>query len=99
PWMAVILILERFYCAGSLINDLYVLTAAHCVEGVPHELISIRLLEHNRSDSDADVLQRQVNQVKTHELYNPRSFENDIAVIRLDHPVSFEGHVRPICLS
>ncbi|KAH8300204.1 hypothetical protein KR044_011544 [Drosophila immigrans] len=98
PWMVAVLIYDRFYCAGSLISDLYVVTAAHCVEGVPPELITLRLLEHNRSDSDALVLERRVLKVKPHELYNPRSFNNDIALLTLDKPVSFEGRIRPICM-
>ncbi|XP_044249153.1 trypsin-1 [Drosophila takahashii] len=100
PWMAVILIYDRFYCSGSLINDLYVLTAAHCVEGVPPELITLRFLEHNRSNSNEDiVIQRYVSRVKVHELYNPRSFDNDIAILRLNQPVDMEHRrLRPICL-
>ncbi|EDW91179.1 trypsin Blo t 3 [Drosophila yakuba] len=100
PWMAAILIYDRFYCAGSLINDLYVLTAAHCVEGVPPELITLRLLEHNRSHSNDDiVIQRYVSRMKVHELYNPRSFDNDIALLRLNQPLDMGQHrVRPICL-
>ncbi|XP_022232413.2 transmembrane protease serine 6 [Drosophila obscura] len=100
PWMAVVLIHERFYCAGSLINDLYVLTAAHCVEGVPVELLSLRLLEHNRSHPNVDLLvQRSVSQVRVHELYNSRTFDHDIALLRLNEPVDVVGlHLRPICL-
>ncbi|XP_016928338.2 trypsin-1 [Drosophila suzukii] len=100
PWMAVILIYDRFYCSGSLINDLYVLTAAHCVEGVPPELITLRFLEHNRSNTNEDiVVQRFVSRVKVHELYNPRSFDNDIAILRLNQPVDMEHQrLRPICL-
>lgn len=98
PWMTEVQLAGRYYCGGSLINDLYVLTAAHCVEGMPPELITLRFLEHNRSDSDATVLQRGALRVKAHELYNPRSFDNDIALIQLDRPLSFEAHMRPVCL-
>lgn len=98
PWMTVVQLVGRYYCGGSLISDLYVLTAAHCVQGVPPELITLRFLEHNRSDSDATVLQRGALHVKTHELYNPRSYDNDIAIIQLDRPLSFEAHMRPVCL-
>ncbi|KAH8400947.1 hypothetical protein KR009_001969 [Drosophila setifemur] len=100
PWMAVINIHDRFYCSGSLINDLYVLTAAHCVEGVPSEFISLRFLQHNRSNPhDQLIIQRWVSRVKIHELYNPYNVDNDIAILRLNKPVDVENpHLRPICL-
>ncbi|EDW74912.1 uncharacterized protein Dwil_GK15931 [Drosophila willistoni] len=99
PWMAVILLHQRFYCSGSLISDLYVLTVAHCLEGVPLELITVRFLEHNRSDSHDLVIERQAAHVKIHELHNPRSFDNDIALIRLNRPLDVDNKpLRPICL-
>ncbi|XP_030375601.1 trypsin-1 [Scaptodrosophila lebanonensis] len=98
PWVAVVLLNSRFYCSGSLINDLYVLTAAHCVKGVPVELIEVRLLEHSRSQKDAFVVRRFASHVKTHEFYSPVSFDNDIALIRLDRPVPVDGTLRPICM-
>lgn len=30
PWMVMLLYNGRMFCGGSLINDLYVMTASHC---------------------------------------------------------------------
>ncbi|XP_030246552.1 chymotrypsinogen A-like [Drosophila navojoa] len=98
PWLAMVLLAGDFHCAGSLISDLYVLTAGHCVEGLATELIQVHLLEFNRSASAAQVLERRAEHVTLHELYKPYRLDHDIALIRLDRPVSFEQRLRPVCL-
>lgn len=62
PWMAMLTYGGRFYCGGSLINDRYVLTAAHCVSGFNKDRIGVTLLEHDRSTtSDTELIKRNVS--------------------------------------
>lgn len=100
PWMALLLYSGRFYCGATLINDRYVLTAAHCVNGFNMERITVRLLEHDRSTAtETKTLQRNVQRIIKHAAYNSATYNNDIALLRLDVPLEpASTGVRPVCL-
>lgn len=61
PWMALLTYSNRFYCGASLINDRYVMTAAHCVSGFNKDRIGVTLLEHDRSKpGETELIKRRV---------------------------------------
>ncbi|XP_001361678.3 trypsin-1 [Drosophila pseudoobscura] len=98
PWVAMLLYGGRFYCAASLLNDQFLLTASHCVYGFRRERITVRLLDHNRKMSHTQKIDRNVAEVITHPKYNARNYDNDIAIIKLDEPVQFDEVLHPVCM-
>ncbi|XP_058453607.1 transmembrane protease serine 9-like [Malaya genurostris] len=105
PWMALVATEERMLCAGTLINQRYVLTAAHCIRNpLPDKVI---LGEHTigqgkdcneNNDCALPVREYSVACVIVHPGFSFRRLHNDIALLRLTANVTFEDHIQPICL-
>ncbi|XP_030765186.1 CLIP domain-containing serine protease 2-like isoform X2 [Sitophilus oryzae] len=111
PWMVLVAYGSpdeevEFRCGGTVINNRYVLTAAHCVHN--SNITGVRLGEYDRSNSEEDcdsnyctapVQDFYVENVIPHQKYNPKTFDNDIALLRLTSEADFSyGNVQPICL-
>uniref|UniRef100_A0A8D9ATV0 Ovochymase-1 n=1 Tax=Cacopsylla melanoneura TaxID=428564 RepID=A0A8D9ATV0_9HEMI len=99
PWMALLLYNGEFRCGATLINNLYVLTAAHCVRPFLKEFLSVRFLEYDRSTAnESEHFDRKVKWFTEHKDYNSDTHDNDIALIRLEEEVQYDDVMRPVCL-
>ncbi|KAK7508681.1 hypothetical protein BaRGS_00000247, partial [Batillaria attramentaria] len=97
-------------CGGSIIDSLHVLTAAHCFEDyidneygrVESEGVVVIAGKHEYETYKAtDQEQRAtIAKVYMHQDYDPVSDTsfNDIALIRLASPLTFNSRVAPVCL-
>ncbi|XP_047499104.1 transmembrane protease serine 9-like [Penaeus chinensis] len=89
--------LQTPYCGGSLVNNLYVVTAADCVDDVAD--FQIILGEHDYTKVSR-VYVRTPDQVSIHPNYNALTKDNNIAVVRLSSPINLNADipVKPVCL-
>uniref|UniRef100_A0A8C9Z440 trypsin n=1 Tax=Sander lucioperca TaxID=283035 RepID=A0A8C9Z440_SANLU len=82
------------YCGGFLLNEDFVMTAAHCKASSYTVLLGV----HNISNSNG-VQRISVEQTFPHEDYNETDFNNDIMLLKLSSKAKFRANVRPIALA
>ncbi|XP_036004606.1 serine protease 33 [Fundulus heteroclitus] len=98
PWQ-VSLHSQAHFCGGSLINNLWVLTAAHCVPGGKPSDIRVYLGRQSQQGSNPNEVLRTVEQIIVHPEYNGDTNDNDIALMKLSSAVNFSAYISPVCLA
>lgn len=84
-----------------MINNKYVLTAAHCTDSrFQKQSMMVRILEHDRNSSlEAKTQEFKVKEIIRHTGYSTVNYNNDIALIRVDGEIKFDEIMRPVCLA
>jgi len=99
PWQILMMMGGRPMCGGTLISPQWVVTAAHCVyRREDSGQFSIRVGEQDRDIFEGSEVDIRVEKVFRHEDYDPRHLNNDIAMFKLEKPVTFNKYVSPACL-
>uniref|UniRef100_A0A8C5M3N7 Coagulation factor XII n=1 Tax=Leptobrachium leishanense TaxID=445787 RepID=A0A8C5M3N7_9ANUR len=102
PYVAALYI-SSYFCGGALISSCWILTAAHCLEQGPDvKQISVVLGQTLHNTTDHRTKRFDVQRYILHENYNPDTFKNDIALVRLHSEsvtcAEFSQFVQPVCL-
>ncbi|KAG8177659.1 hypothetical protein JTE90_000345 [Oedothorax gibbosus] len=104
PWHVAILEtpLDLYVCGGSLIDEFWVMTAAHCVDDYPSRgrSLKVRLGEYDVSSESEPLPFEEVpcGRVLLHPAFDNETLENDVALLRLERPAKRRPHVDVVCL-
>ncbi len=104
PWQAALVTRNRIrpWCGGTIINDRYILTAAHCVRGKKKYHMQVVLGDHDwTEDGEVAEVRADVSEIITHPRFGERAtFDYDFALLRLRNPLRWRDMpgVRPACL-
>uniref|UniRef100_A0A8C9SKT6 trypsin n=1 Tax=Scleropages formosus TaxID=113540 RepID=A0A8C9SKT6_SCLFO len=82
------------FCGGSLVNENWVVSAAHCYKS----LIEVRLGEHNIQQTENTEQVISSSSVIRYPYYDSWTIDNDIMLIKLSKPAAFDSYVQPVAL-
>ncbi|KAH8363619.1 hypothetical protein KR084_012355 [Drosophila pseudotakahashii] len=92
PWLVTVRNRKNstFICAGTLINERFVLTASSCIK--KHTDLNVRLVENNINLKYEEIVVEKATLHRSPEL-------NDIALLKLRRNVVYKPHIQPICIN
>jgi len=97
PWQVLLRINNATQCGGAIIAETWILTAAHCMNGVsPAQVEAFAgVTDQNHLSRDH---QLQVNQVIVNPDWNSSTYSSDLALIGLAAPIVPSASVQPVSL-
>ncbi|XP_066905040.1 venom serine protease [Halyomorpha halys] len=93
PWMVFISV----GCGGSIITQYHILTAAHCTDERSPTSLKVFVGMHYRK-SKKNKRTHSVSKIYLHQDFSRSKYINDISILLLSNPISFNHKVGPVCL-
>ncbi|XP_068631440.1 serine protease nudel [Battus philenor] len=98
PWVAALYRDGMFHCGGVILNQHWVMSAAHCVHKFWKHYYEIQVGMLRRLSFSPQEQNHRVSHVIVNQNYNQEDMVNDLSLLRVKTSIQFSRWVRPICL-
>ncbi|XP_060748465.1 transmembrane protease serine 9 isoform X2 [Tachysurus vachellii] len=98
PWQVSLQVSSHF-CGGSLINNGWVLSAAHCFNSISYTSVTVKLGMYALAGSNPNSVSRSIAAAYIHPNYSDSTSDNDLSLLQLSSPVTFTTYITPVCLA
>ncbi|XP_006817825.2 trypsin-5-like [Saccoglossus kowalevskii] len=100
PWQASLHNSKFHACGASILNEKWVITAAHCVSLARDNVYIFDVVagEHNLTDPAPSRQEYGLEKIIVHAEYNPVVMNNDIALLKIRGVINMTAEISEICL-
>ncbi|XP_068126675.1 enteropeptidase-like [Hyperolius riggenbachi] len=101
PWIASLYYNGRQVCGASLLNNEWLVSAAHCVYGrnlIPSNWRAVLGMHDSSNLTYPPAKSIWIDQIVINPHYNRRTKDSDIAMMHLEVSVNYTDYIQPMCL-
>ncbi|KAK0414967.1 hypothetical protein QR680_011699 [Steinernema hermaphroditum] len=91
--------LKQYFCGGTILNERFVLTAAHCIMQMSDFTTAYAGVLDMKALNDSAVQSSHVRNKTMHPDWDQHNIQNDIGMVELETPYEFTDFVAPINIS
>ncbi|XP_074003749.1 coagulation factor X-like [Numenius arquata] len=98
PWHAVLIEDEdgEWFCGGTILNEYFILSGAQCINQYKNLRVLVGMVDKDNEEPSRSM--HRVEKIIAHAEFNTETFDNDIALLKLEEPITFSEDVVPACL-
>ncbi|NWS68697.1 FA10 factor, partial [Crotophaga sulcirostris] len=87
---------DEWFCGGTILNEYFILTAAHCTSQYKDLRVIVGMVDREKEDLSRAM--HRVEEITVHAKFDNKTYDSDIALLKLKEPITFSEDVVPACL-
>ncbi|KFZ65996.1 Coagulation factor X, partial [Antrostomus carolinensis] len=87
---------DEWFCGGTILNEYFILSGAHCVNEPKDLSVLVGMVDKEKEEPSR--AKHRVEKIIKHDKFDTETFDSDIALLKLEEPITFSEDVVPACL-